>query len=412
MSNEFFSRKDEFAQPVVVGINYKTSTISEREPYQSNKKDIRKTLNYFRSVEEVEAIVIVSTCNRLEFYFTLKPDIDAFSVINDFYFKNGIINSPINKKLFYSYIGTQAAEHLFKVASGLDSMLIGEYQIQGQIKDAYSIACSEKTADKILHKLFHAAFRVGKAVRTNTKIGSGNQSLSGVAFNVIKEKINREDAITIVGINQNTKIIAEKLNKTGYTNLFFVNRTLCKAKELADEYNGLAFRLDNIEEPLTKSKCVFSCTGAPGFIIASELINKIYSTAQLPKLLIDMAIPRDINTEGLTKDIEIINLEGLKEYLEAEKKEIAFDLPEAERIISNEVNLFEVWNESQVDDTVSLFSEKIEVIRLQLLDEMKEQVSDKEIEALDKFSRSLVHRMKTIINQAVKTAPVETIINN
>ena len=405
MNNEIF-------QLAVIGISYKTSSVSEREIYQINKNEIRTALNCFKSMNEVGGIVIVTTCNRLEFYFVLEPDADPFSIINNFYCGNEIVRAPVNKKFFYLYNGIDAALHLFKVAAGLDSMLIGEYQIQGQLKDSYSIACSEKTADKVLHKLFHAAFRVGKAVRTKTKISSCNQSLSGVAFKLINEKLRKEDVITIVGVNQNTKIIADKLNKAGFSHLVFVNRTLHKAEELAEQYSGVAFSLDFIEEPMISSKCVFSCTGAPGYIVNSDLINKIYSKVKLPKLLIDFAVPRDIETKGLVKDIEVIDLEGLKKYLEEGKKEIALDLPEAERIITNEAKIFEVWNESQTDDSMCMFHEKIETIRQQLLEETRLQITEDEFDILDKFSHSLVHRMKSIITQTIKTTPADTKINN
>jgi glutamyl-tRNA reductase len=290
---------------------------------------------------------------------------------------------------------------LFKVITGLDSMLLGEYQVQGQIKEAYSLACSQKSADKILHKLFHAAFRVGKNVRSKTKIGSGKQSLSGVVFQIIKEKIRKEDVITIVGVNQSTKIIAEILNNHGFSHLIFVNRTLFKAEELAEKYNGLAFDLDNLYEPLITSKCIFTCTGSSGYIIDSGMINHSYSKSRNPSLIVDMAVPRDINAESINEDIEIIDLEGLKKYLSVQKSEIEIDIPLAQKIISDEVKIFEVWNESQKDDYMGVFAEKIESIRLQLLEETKMQVSEEEMLLLDKFSRSLLHRMKSTITETV-----------
>ena len=208
MCNEIF-------QLVIVGINYKTSTVSEREKFQINRKEIPQALHYFNSRKEVEGVVIVSTCNRLEFYLVLKQDTNPFQVVNGFYLSKKKLKAKEKQNLFYTYSGVEVAKHLFKVITGLDSMLLGEYQVQGQIKEAYSLACSQKSADKILHKLFHAAFRVGKNVRSKTKIGSGKQSLSGVAFQIIQEKLKREDVVTIVGVNQNTKIIADMLLQCG-----------------------------------------------------------------------------------------------------------------------------------------------------------------------------------------------------
>ena len=293
------------------------------------------------------------------------------------------------------------ANHLFHVITGLDSMLFGEYQVQGQIKDAYSLACSQKTADKIIHKLFHAAFRIGKQVRTETKIGSGNHSLSGIAFRIIKDKLSKDDVITIIGVNQNTKIIAEHLHKAGFTHLIFVNRTLYKAEELAERYGGLAFSLDKIEDPFICSKCIFACTGADDYIIDSNVINKIYEKSKCLNLIVDMAVPRDINPKGLLPEIELIDLEKLKTYLSKQKADSFKDEPLAEKLISDELKLFEAWNDSQKDEYLGLFAERSESIRLRLMDEMKLQVSEEELQLLDKFSRSLLHRMKSTINQTI-----------
>ncbi|RKY91055.1 MAG: hypothetical protein DRQ13_11885 [Ignavibacteriae bacterium] len=234
-------------------------------------------------------------------------------------------------------------------------------------------------------------------------MGSGKQSLSGVAYQLIKEVIKKEDAITIVGVNESTKIIAEKLNQSGFTNLNFVNRTLYKAEELAEKYSGTAYCLDRIEDPLAKSKCLFSCTGSPKYVITSDLLKNIYDKTNYPELIIDMAIPRDIDTEGINEDIKIFNLEGLKFYLEKQKENISSDLSIAEKIIEDEANVFEVWSEAQKDDAFAPFAEKMELMRQQLIDETNAQFSEDEFQLIDKFSRSLIHRLKAIVNQALRT---------
>lgn len=394
---------DENLQLFIVGINHKTSSISEREVFQINKNEISDALNYFKSRKEVEGVIIIPTCNRLEFYLVLSQNIDPFTIIKDFYFDKKQIDVESKRELFYLLQRSDVARHLFRIVSGLESVVLGEYQIQGQIKDSYSVACSEKTADKILHKLFHAALRAGKSVRTHTKIGSGKQSLSGVAYQLINEVIKKENAITIVGVNENTKIIAKKLNQSGFTNLNFVNRTLYKAEELAEKYCGTAYCLDKIEEPLAKSKCLFSCTGSPEFVITSNQLNKIYNETGCLELIIDMAIPRDVDTKGINEDIKIFNLEGLKIYLEKQKENISSDLSIAEKIIEDEANIFEEWSEAQKDDVFAPFAEKMELMRQQLIDETNAQFSEDEFQLLDKFSRSLIHRLKATVNQALRT---------
>lgn len=387
----------------VVGINHKTSTISEREVFQISKTEISGALQYINSRKEVEGVIIISTCNRLEFYLVVKQNIDPFSIIKDFYFDKKQIDAESKRELFYIYNQSDVARHLFRIVSGLESVVLGEYQIQGQIKDSYSVACSEKTADKILHKLFHAALRTGKSVRTHTEIGTGKQSLSGVAYQLINDVIKKEDAITIVGVNENTKIIAKKLKQSGFVNLNFINRTLYKAEELAVKYSGTAYCLDRIEEPLAKSKCLFSCTGSPDYVINSGLLNKIYDETNHLELIIDMAIPRDVDSKGISQDIKVFNLEGLKMYLEKQRIKTTADLSSAEKIIADEANIFEVWSEAQQDDVFAPFVEKMELMRQQLIDETNTQLSDEEYQLLDKFSRSLIHRLKATVNQALRT---------
>ncbi len=395
--------EDDLFKLVVAGISHKTASIAEREKYQINKKDLKTALNFFKSKSDVEGIVIVSTCSRLEFYLSLKHGADPFPIINDFYFRKGKVTTPVNVELFYLYEGTGAARHLFNVAAGLDSILPGEYLVLRQLKDDYSIACGERTADKILHGLFHAAFHSGKLVRAKTGLDSDCLSLSEAAFKIIKERLKKEDVITIVGVNQSTRFIADKLSRAGFSRLIFVNRTLYKAEELADRHNGVAFNLDCIEEPMISSKCIFSCTGAPGFIVGSNLINKIYSKIKLPKLIIDMSVPRDIETDGLSNEIEVVDLDVLKKCLDEKKTEYGPGLHEAEKIMAEEAAMFRVRDESQKDGGYLKLEEKMEAIRLHLLDETKPCVSSGEFMMLERFSRSLIHRMRSTIIQHVST---------
>jgi len=394
--------KEEKLKLIVIGISHKTSSISDLELFQLNKNEIGDALKHLKSSNGLEGVAIISTCNRVEFYLSINNNTDPFPLINTYYEDKIGVNTSERKKLFYSYYGTEAAKHLFKIICGLDSMVLGEYQIQGQIKEAYSVACSVKTADKILHKLFHAAFRVGKSIRSKTKIGSGKQSVSGVAFQILRERLNKNDTIAIIGFNQNTKIIAEKLSASGFSNLIFINRTLYKAEKLAEQYSGQAYELGKIENALLNANCIFSCTGAPGYIVHSDLINRIYKKSNHLELIIDIALPRDIETEGIPGEIKVFDLEGLKIYLKNVEKEIALDLPVATKIISDEIKLFEAWSESQNDERIAYFDEKFESLRLQFMDEAGEELSEEEYQMLDKFSRSFLHRIKSTVHQIIK----------
>jgi glutamyl-tRNA reductase len=388
---------------MVTGINYRNTTVSQREKFQINKNELSNSLKSIGSIDCVEGAVIISTCNRMEFYLVLNDSEEPFEIVRKFYkVYNGSDPSALKEK-FFCHSGTDAARHLFRIICGLDSMVFGEYQIQGQVKDAYSIACSEKMAEKILHKLFHAGFRTGKQVRSKTNIGAGKQSVSGVAFEIIRDKIDTKETITVIGVNESTKIIADKLHGSGYRNIQFVNRTRYKAEELAEKINAKALSLDQFISCKDNSKCILSCTGSEKTILTAKDLLKIYESSGLPDLIVDMAVPRDINPEGLAGKTKIYDMESLKQYLVDQKNENEHDLPVAEKIIDDEVKLFEVWNEAQKDENLAPFAEKIELIRQQLLEESRWQFTEDEFQSLEKFSRSLVHRTKAVFNQALKS---------
>jgi len=392
---------------VIVGISHKTASISKLEPFQLTNVELKNAINYFQSLDEVEGITIISTCNRVEFYLTLKKNIEPFNIIYDYFLNYKEFDALKLRESFYTYYNGETANHLFKVISGLDSVVLGEYQIQGQIKDAYSAACSEKAADKILHKLFHAAFRVGKSIRSKTKIGSGKQSVSGIAFQILKEKLSKNDSIALIGVNQNTKIIAEKLREACYLNFIFINRTLYKAEKLADQYSGRAYDLENIEEAISNASCIFSCTGAQVLIVRSDLINRVWKKSKKLKLVIDIAVPRDVETTGIPKEIKVYHLDELKNYLKNRQKEISLDLPIANKAINDEVKIFEAWSESQSDEEMAYYDEKIESLRIQYLNEIKEQLSDEDFQTFERFSKSLLHRIKSTIHQVAKINKTE-----
>lgn len=386
----------------VVGTSYRTSTLEEFESLQIPRKDIFKLLQTFKEQNDVEGIVLLSSCNRLEFYVSHSFGVEPQNTVFDIYSKYRELGIDGFKKLFYVKSGRDAIQHLFYVTSGLDSLVIGEYQIQGQVKEAYSIACQAKTVDKALHKLFHSAFRCGKEIRTLTSIGQGRQSVSGLAAKILQESIIDHSWVTIVGVNENSKIIATELKKRGFSNFFFVNRTLHKAQALAEEYGGVAYPLENIAEVLPKTDILFTSTSAPGTIIPSHLVKESYRLTRKPTIIIDIAIPRDVDTSELPSEILYYNIETLKQSLEKENSVKLKDLPLCEKIIEQEINAFLVWQESANDDIFEPYAEKFEHIRSQLLEEYSNILSAETMEKVDKITRQLIHRTKSIFVSILK----------
>ncbi len=387
---------NEFANLTVIGTSYKFSQIELLEKLQLNRKELNDALNLFTKICSINGIVIVSTCNRVEFYISHSNEIDFKESFKKFYNEFRNLDTTLFEDKIYVKTNSECVSHLFRVISGLDSLVLGEYQIQGQVKEAYSIACQAKTADKMIHKLFHSAFRCGKRIRSTTSIGKGRQSIAGISSEIIVEQLEPSSCVTIVGINENSKIIAQDLIKQGCKNIFVVNRTLHKAMAFAEEFGATAFPLDRLEEVLPKSDIIFTSTSAPNPIISANLIAESFRLTRKPRLIIDIAIPRDVETAGLPKEINYLDIENIKQFLDNRLKNRAEDLPLCENIIDEETKLFLAWQESQNDDIFAPVAEKLEAVRLQLLEEYQTTVPPTFFEKIDKITRQFLHRMKPV----------------
>lgn len=377
------------------GINHKTSNIEQREKFQFGKKEVAPALRAIFDYPEVEGIVLVDTCNRIEFYLATNNGTDPLAVLSKYFGENRSLEVADYSESFYVYKNEDACEHLFRTIAGLDSLVFGEYQIQGQIKDAYSLACGVKTVEKTLHKLFHAAFRTGKKIRSQTQIGAGRQSVAGAASKIATEKLRSGDRVAIIGVNENTRIFATEISKFGTYNYHFVNRTKYKAEMLADEFAGKAYGLDELEKVLFKADAVFTSTGAPGAIIGSETLRRLKLQDRLPRLIIDMAAPRDTDVSALNGSVEYFDIGKLKEVLDLQKQGRLMDAPIAEKIIEEELNAYKAWRARSSDDILEGYSEKFELIRQRLLEENRSKFSEQHFEKIDKLTKSLAHRMQS-----------------
>ncbi len=386
----------------VVGLNIKTAPIQELEYLQIPRKDFNNILKLFASQIGVEGVVFVSTCNRSEIYFTHHEEIKPFDLVKNFYME--FLHKDINEreKFFYQYQNTEAVRHLFRVVSGLDSLVIGEYQIVGQVKEAYSIACQVKTVDKLLHKLFHAAFRCSKTIRNSTSIGKGKFSVSGIATDIVLKSIKPENTVAIVGVNENTLILSDELKNVGFSNFFFINRTLHKAQQLAEKFGGNAFSLAQLDDILCKADIIFTSTSAPSYIISAKSLNESFESAGKPKIILDLAIPRDVEVTGLNKHIQYFDIEKLKNYLEGQQQAKLEEIPICEKIIDNEVSAFLSWQESANDEIFEPFAEKFERIRKELLDEYSHLLHSDDLVLVDKVTRQLLHRVKSVFVAILK----------
>lgn len=376
----------------VCGINHKTSSLEEREPVQLGREDMAKAHAEFSNHPEILESTIVATCNRVEFYFVARKEYDAFDAVKNFYRNFRNIDISNLSDAFYIKKNRYAADHLFRVAAGIDSMVLGENQVMAQIKEAYSSACAIKTAGKIIHRLFHQAFRVGKSVRTDTEMGKGACSVSSAAVEMLNDHTKASDnpRILFIGINQMITLAANGLRHLEYGNFAFANRTPERAVAFAAGYNAKGYSLEKLTELIVDSDIVITCTGSSEPIITKDMIDDFLAKNPSKKLiLMDMAVPRDSDIEkDYNKSIIVFDLDDIKTFVMDQQIKRERAIPQAEQIIERKLGEFVYWfDHVRYEPIYNGLYDAFENIRL----EEMEAVLDK-----------LPSDQKVIINQATK----------
>jgi len=385
-------------QLVVCGVDHKTSTLAQREPLQINRNEIARANAIFGNLPGVMESAIVSTCNRIEFYFAARKSEDPFGLVKIFYKNFNDYDISSISDLFFIRKNKHAAAHLLGVAAGIESVVLGENQIMGQLKDAYTSTCAVKTAGKIIHRLFHQAFRVGKQVRTDTEMGKGTCSVSSAAIELLRDKIERmvKPSILFIGINQMIALAAAGISRLEYGKLAFANRTPQKAETFAANYDSPGYPLTDLPKLLQAADIVITCTGSAEQIITSGLIDAVYKAAPAKKLLIvDLAIPRDVEIEKNYKsNIEIYDLEDIKEHMKKHQQRRELAIPQAQEIIDQRLNEFNYWFEHlRYEPLYNGLGYTFEAIRQDELASLREKLPPELRDEIEIATKALVHKL-------------------
>jgi len=391
---------------IVCGINYSNTTSEERGPLQIGNDDIAKAHSLFSSMPGIMESTILSTCNRIEFYFVKDNESEPFDIIQSFYKEIRDLDISGLREKFYAKKGKHVAEHRFRVSAGMDSMVLGENEILGQVKTAYSSACSVRAAGRIIHRMFHQAFRAGKQVRADTEMGQGACSVSTAAVGLAKSKIGISDRpdILFIGINKMIVLAASSLAKSHHGRLIFANRTLSHVEEISRQYDGEAYSLDKLPELLADVDMVFTSTGSAEPIVTNEIIDEAIrldqnrfrqSTRKL--LIIDIAVPRDVEIDnGYDPMIEIYRIEDVEEYIRDLQNRQRQAIPQAEAIITKLLGEFAYWyNHIRFEPIYNGLGKAFEEIRRQEMDAVLEKIPDemrgKVRRATEKLTNRLLH---------------------
>lgn len=386
---------------IVVGLSHKTAPVEIRERLSFPAQTIGEPLNRLCTAYEINEGVIISTCNRVE-VFAVTRDIEK-GLWQVKKFLSEYHNIPLEglDKHLYVYTSEDAVRHIFRVSSGLDSMIIGEPQILGQIKDAYGYALQHKTAGVIMNKLFHKAFSVAKRIRTETKIGSSAVSVSYAAVELAKKIFGTLEGkiAMLIGAGEMAELAARHLLSSGVQEIIVANRTYEKAIEMAKGFNGTPIMFREFTHYLKKVDIVIASTAAPKFIIHPEQIEEVIKERKNRSMFfIDISVPRNI--DPLINNIDNIylyNVDDLQGVVEANLKERAKEAKEAEAIINEELGNFHRWVKSlDVVPTIVALKKKFEEIRK---GEMEKALSgmnnlqEKDKETIDAMTKAIINKV-------------------
>ena len=355
------------------GLNHKSAPIEIREKFVFCEEDIKRFVPQLRTIG-IQGAVVLSTCNRTEIYFELddKNHPADFELIGNTLIQYRKVTSDV-KAHFYQMKNDDAVRHLFRVVSGLDSMALGEYQIVGQIKDAFHISQNHQLCSSVLFKLFNDALRTGKEVRTNTALNKGAVSISYAGVELAGKKLQNlsSHSVLLVGAGQTSELTLLNLIKKECTQFTVVNRTQEKACELADKYQCKVGDFEQLGELLVKNDIVISSTASKKALFTVEMVEKAMKERnQQPLLFIDLSVPRNVATEvGKIENVHVYDIDALNEVIVDNLDRRKAEITHAEAIIEESVAEFSTWHSVQaLVPTFQNISSRFQEINKTMLD--------------------------------------------
>ncbi len=386
------------AKICVLGLSHKTSPVEVREKLAFDRESLSFSLERLVSHPSISEGVILSTCNRVEVYFVS----DSVPSGKEAAMEVLLRGESVDRSFFYFLHGREAVRHLFLVASGLDSMVLGEPQILGQVKDAYREAVSRGTTSTILNKLFHWAFRTAKLVRRGTRIGESAVSVSYAAFQLAKDIFDRFDDKTLlmVGAGEMVELALKHFVSHGVGNVLITNRTFKRAVELSQEFSGEPIPFEVFKDYLYRADIVLSCTGSSRPILS----KKDFEYAMRKRkgrymFVIDIAVPRDVSPEVSQIDgVYLFDIDDLEDVVEKNLGERKKEAVKAERIVDDEVEKFMGWlAELETVPVIVRVKDFFEKVRKEELEEalskLGDGISGEKLSVVDKLTEAICNKI-------------------
>jgi glutamyl-tRNA reductase len=386
---------------LTLGVSHRTAPLALREQLALTEGRAAGVLNALVSEEPISEAAALSTCNRTELYLVTTDAVEAETAGLGVLAREAGIRPTELLGPLYSLRGPDAARHLYRVTAGLDSMILGEAEIQGQVKRAYELALVEGATGPILNRMFRGALAAGKRARTETAVGEKGVSIPSVAVELAQRNLGDLSArrVLLIGAGETSELTARALAARGSDAVFIANRGYKRAISLAEKFGGNAVRIDELPTQLASADIVVSTTNSPHHLIERSELQQIMSQRNgAPLLLIDLAVPRDIDPE--CREIDGVSLYDVDEVQAIVERNASGREAEARRaggIIDAELSRFERWLGAQeVMPTVTGLRERADAIVSQVLAENAtrwESLSATDRERVEMLARAIANRL-------------------
>jgi glutamyl-tRNA reductase len=398
---------------LAVGLSHKTTPVEFRERLAFDEARLGAALQQLVAQEAVDEAVILSTCNRMEVYVAAKAGPQGAEAVAEFIAGYHGLDGD-GRMMLEEHLevlqSAQAVEHLFKVVSSLESLVLGEAQILGQVREAFMTAQEAGTAGTLLTRLFKQAIEVGREVRSETEIGANSVSVSTAAVNLVNQVFDGVAGLNVmlVGTGQMGRLAAQYLAEKGAGRVLVANRTFAAAQDLAAEIDGKAIPFGSLVDYLSTTDMLISCTAAPGYVIERSMAAAAMKRHRgRPLLMVDIALPRDIDPAcGDVRDVFLYDLDDLGLIMDDNLKERENEAAKAEVLVARAVEEFLAWQqENAVVPTIKQMFEKAEGAAAREIDRAAKALATQKGEPLSEEERAVLDAMASSIIKKILHGP-------
>jgi glutamyl-tRNA reductase len=388
---------------LVVGLNYRTAPVEIREQFTLAADYLPAALKELKDTKSILECVVVSTCNRTEIYAVVDRVHLCGHYIRGFIEKWFHVSREEFNKHLYILEHQKAIDHLFHVTCGLDSMVIGETQILGQVKDAFLLAQEVKTTGMIFNMLFKQAITLAKRAHAETAIGENAVSVSYAAVELGKRIFGSfaHKTVLIIGAGKMSELTAKHLHANGVEQILVTNRTVERAVELADKFNGKAGLFEELLEDLVSADIVISSTGSSEMVLTKEQVQSVlHKRKSRPLFMIDIAVPRDLDPSiSELSNVFLYNIDDLEAIVDSNLAERSQEAAKIEAMITDEIKAYELWYKTlAVNPVIQALQTKTNLIHQETMDSLVKKLPD-----LDEREVKIIHKLtKSIVNQILR----------